>query len=99
MRAVLLSQMQQGVFFALPHDLRAEYVQDMLSALDKLSTVSIRPHRPLPRSRQDEVFVIKQSLAKLPVDADTLIAVLAAVSEPLEGTAASQKKRLKHEEG
>jgi hypothetical protein len=85
LRNVSVQQLGQGAFNALPHAMRAEYVQDLLGALDQIPT--------------DEAFALKATLASLAVDAAVLISVLSAVSQPLEGSAASQKKRQKHDEG
>ena len=84
LRAASLRRLGHGVFNALSHTMRAEYVQALLSALDQIST--------------DDAFALKSTLASLPVDSAVLINVLTIISQPLEGSAASQKKRQKHDE-
>jgi len=85
LRNASLRQFSRGVFNALPHAMRAEYLQEMVSALDQITT--------------DDAFALKATLAALPVDAAVLISVLSYMSRPLEGSAASQKKRQKQDEG
>jgi hypothetical protein len=84
LRTASLERMQKGVFDVLANVLKAEYVEDMLRSLDKLST--------------DEVLATKAVLATLTLDPATLISVTETVSSSLDMSPATQRKRQKQDE-
>jgi len=84
LRTVSMTRVQKGIFDVLPNALKAEYVEDLLRSLDKLST--------------DETFTSKAVLKSLSLDPATLIAVMETASYHLDNTPATQRKRQRHDE-
>ena len=82
LRTALLARMEAGVFNALFQSYKAEFVEELISSLDAVST--------------DDSFATKAVLSRLSLDPPTLVTILNSLSQPLETSA--HRKRQKQEE-
>ncbi|WVR07984.1 hypothetical protein IAU60_005027 [Kwoniella sp. DSM 27419] len=82
LRQLSLTRMVDGVFTALPAELKTEYVLAVISSLHRLDT--------------DDALATNKALARLELDTETIVQVIELLAEPFETSV--QRKKIRQDE-